>query len=321
LYLYRRRRRVTGRSMRSKESDEREPVQGGSLLSVYTATDDTDEPFLYGFSKNPQRKGSTRPPVRLRPGLDRNESLTTTSSESMEFLDVDEEHPILTDEEINTVSSAADDDDDDDDTDNDTDTELERKNGTEYYAPLGVPLSGHDRRRSSSRSKFESDMSASNQTPNTYAYDDDDDDRPVMIDDDDDSNSITGEFVSSDDDYRTTGTSDTSGAYSGMPSLASMNSAPIRVDIYAPVGKLGLVIETADHGVPVIHSVHPTSPVVDQVFPGDELIAVDDQDITGMTAMDVSRLLAYKTSTKVSKWTLLRSVRRFAGSVQSDSTG
>jgi hypothetical protein len=324
LYIYRRRRRSsTTRSIQS--GDDPSYIRGGgSLLSVYTGTNESEFDLHYGFSKPNVKKAPRggRRPVRVTQGMSTNESVTNTSSESIEFLEVDEQD--ITDEERSATtmeSSTVDTRDtrergDDSKKEPDTDEDIQSMEGAEYFAPLGVPLSGHDRRRSSGRSKFDSDVSTGNQTPNTYAYDDDDEGE--------NENSITGEFVGSDDDYRTTGTSDTSGGFSGMPSLASMNSAPIRIDIYAPVGKLGLVIETADHGVPVIHSVHPSSPVVDQVFPGDELIAVDDQDITGMTAMDVSRLLAYKTSTKVSKWTLLRSVRadgRFAGSVQSDSSG
>ncbi|KAL7552181.1 hypothetical protein ACHAWF_015400 [Thalassiosira exigua] len=61
--------------------------------------------------------------------------------------------------------------------------------------------------------------------------------------------------------------------------------------VRAPVGKLGIVIDSPDAGAPMIHGVKETSPVADQLRAGDRLVAVDDEDVRAMTAVRVSKLI------------------------------
>jgi len=76
--------------------------------------------------------------------------------------------------------------------------------------------------------------------------------------------------------------------------------------IFAPPGKLGVVIDTPDDGAPVVHAVKETSVVVDKVKVGDKLIAVDDEDVRTLTAIKVSKLISRKSANPSRKLTILR---------------
>lgn len=54
--------------------------------------------------------------------------------------------------------------------------------------------------------------------------------------------------------------------------------------IFAPPGKLGVVIDTPDDGAPVVHAVKDSSVIADRIVVGDKLVAVDDEDVRSMTA-------------------------------------
>jgi len=73
-------------------------------------------------------------------------------------------------------------------------------------------------------------------------------------------------------------------------------SAEELLTIYAPAGKLGIVIDSPDDGAPVIHNVKETSPIADKVREGDRLVGVDEEDVRTMTAIKVSKLISRKSS-------------------------
>mmetsp|Transcript_4901 Transcript_4901/g.8824 ORF Transcript_4901/g.8824 Transcript_4901/m.8824 type:complete len:361 (+) Transcript_4901:876-1958(+) len=73
-------------------------------------------------------------------------------------------------------------------------------------------------------------------------------------------------------------------------------SAEELLTVYAPAGKLGIVIDSPDDGAPVIHNVKGTSPIADKVREGDRLVGVDEEDVRAMTAIKVSRLISRKSS-------------------------
>jgi C-terminal processing protease CtpA/Prc len=77
------------------------------------------------------------------------------------------------------------------------------------------------------------------------------------------------------------------------------------IDVIAPAGKLGVIIDSPNDGAPVIFAVKEASPIVDKVQIGDKLVAIDDEDVRAMTAMKVSKLLSSK-STSHRKLTLIR---------------
>jgi len=80
------------------------------------------------------------------------------------------------------------------------------------------------------------------------------------------------------------------------------------IDVYAPSGKLGVVIDTPNDDAPVVHAVKDSSPIADQVRVGDKLVAVDDEDVRAMTAIKVSKLISKKSSQQTRKLTIIRHV-------------
>eukprot|EP00591_Stephanopyxis_turris_P000696 CAMPEP_0195510742 /NCGR_PEP_ID=MMETSP0794_2-20130614/3301_1 /TAXON_ID=515487 /ORGANISM="Stephanopyxis turris, Strain CCMP 815" /LENGTH=1368 /DNA_ID=CAMNT_0040638223 /DNA_START=391 /DNA_END=4497 /DNA_ORIENTATION=- len=78
------------------------------------------------------------------------------------------------------------------------------------------------------------------------------------------------------------------------------------VELIAPPGKLGIVIDTPGDGAPVLHAVKPSSCLLGMVKVGDKLIAVDGIDVRAMTAMKVSKLISRKSSNPARKFTLVR---------------
>lgn len=78
-------------------------------------------------------------------------------------------------------------------------------------------------------------------------------------------------------------------------------------DIYAPPGKLGVVIDKPDD-VLVIHAVQETSVIVDKLLVGDRLVAVDDEDVRSMDAIEVSTLIGRKSGNPTRKLSVLRTI-------------
>lgn len=90
---------------------------------------------------------------------------------------------------------------------------------------------------------------------------------------------------------------------------AAASTSQIReeiVDVFAPPGRLGIVIDTPNDGAPVIHNLKDTCPIADQLRVGDKLIKVDDEDVRSMTAIKVSKLISDKSHHPTRKFTLTR---------------
>lgn len=78
------------------------------------------------------------------------------------------------------------------------------------------------------------------------------------------------------------------------------------INIFAPPGKLGVVIDTPDDGAPVVHAVKDSSVIAGQIFVGDKLVAVDDEDVRTMTAIKVSKLISRKSTNPSRKLSVIR---------------
>lgn len=78
------------------------------------------------------------------------------------------------------------------------------------------------------------------------------------------------------------------------------------IDVYAPPGKLGVVIDTPDDGAPVVHAIKESSVIADKLQVGDKLVAVDDEDVRAMTAIKVSKLISRKSSNNTRKLSIIR---------------
>eukprot|EP00587_Corethron_hystrix_P012757 CAMPEP_0113322868 /NCGR_PEP_ID=MMETSP0010_2-20120614/15900_1 /TAXON_ID=216773 ORGANISM="Corethron hystrix, Strain 308" /NCGR_SAMPLE_ID=MMETSP0010_2 /ASSEMBLY_ACC=CAM_ASM_000155 /LENGTH=170 /DNA_ID=CAMNT_0000181527 /DNA_START=293 /DNA_END=805 /DNA_ORIENTATION=- /assembly_acc=CAM_ASM_000155 len=78
-------------------------------------------------------------------------------------------------------------------------------------------------------------------------------------------------------------------------------------EIFAPAGKLGLVIDTpADTGSPVVYKVKNTSPLQGKIAKGDRLIAIDDDDVTNLTAKEVSKIISTKVNSPSRKFSVIK---------------
>ena len=65
-------------------------------------------------------------------------------------------------------------------------------------------------------------------------------------------------------------------------------------EVRAPPGKLGMVVDTPNGGVPVVRAIRTDSVLHGSVLVGDRLISVDNKDVTSMTALEVSSLISLK---------------------------
>ena len=79
-----------------------------------------------------------------------------------------------------------------------------------------------------------------------------------------------------------------------------------RIDIYAPAGKLGVVLDAADDGAPFVHAMKDSSVIAGELQVGDTLVAVDDEDVTTMTAFMVSKLISRKSGNPTRKLSIIR---------------
>jgi len=65
-------------------------------------------------------------------------------------------------------------------------------------------------------------------------------------------------------------------------------------EVEVPPGKLGMVIDTPNGGLPAVHALKSESVLADRVTVGDRLLSVDGEDVTRMTAIKVSKLISAK---------------------------
>ena len=77
-------------------------------------------------------------------------------------------------------------------------------------------------------------------------------------------------------------------------------------EVDAPPGLLGLILETLQDGVPIVHAIKPSSSLVSEVKVGDRLWSVDGENVTFMFASDVSRLIASKQNNQVRRFVFTR---------------
>ena len=68
-----------------------------------------------------------------------------------------------------------------------------------------------------------------------------------------------------------------------------------------------------DSGPPVVHDIADSSPLVGKLQEGDKLIAVDGEDVSDMTATDVSALIGSKATNRHRYLRVIRSTRGASG--------
>ncbi len=77
------------------------------------------------------------------------------------------------------------------------------------------------------------------------------------------------------------------------------------LDVYAPAGKLGVIIGTPGNGALMIHFIKEGSQMANKVRVGDPLVAMDDDDVRAMTAVNMSKLISTKANNPWRKFTII----------------
>ncbi|KAL3774441.1 hypothetical protein HJC23_000157 [Cyclotella cryptica] len=78
-------------------------------------------------------------------------------------------------------------------------------------------------------------------------------------------------------------------------SISSDDELPkIRREIIAPPGKLGVITDDSVDG-PIVHSVRDDSPLKGLVFPGDLIVALDDEDTSELSSHNLTKLVASRS--------------------------
>jgi len=91
------------------------------------------------------------------------------------------------------------------------------------------------------------------------------------------------------------------------PSLAEV--IDVVIVIVAPPGKLGVIVDTPpEGGCAYVCEIKDSCPVIDQIRLEDRIIAVDDEDVQMMTAVNVSKMLARRSRNEERKITVLRAL-------------
>jgi len=101
------------------------------------------------------------------------------------------------------------------------------------------------------------------------------------------------------------------GSYSDDESFEAQyrnNYREEKLEVFAPPGKLGVVIDTPNDGAPIVHAIKDSSVIANQLQVGDKLIAVDDDDVRSMTAIKVSKLISRKSANATRKLTIIRTI-------------
>ncbi|KAL7554079.1 hypothetical protein ACHAWF_017463, partial [Thalassiosira exigua] len=77
--------------------------------------------------------------------------------------------------------------------------------------------------------------------------------------------------------------------------------------VVAPTGRLGVIVDTPPGGGPAyVCEVKESSPMVGKILIDDKIVKVDDEDVTTMSATNVSKLLARKSGNKERKIVVMR---------------
>ena len=107
------------------------------------------------------------------------------------------------------------------------------------------------------------------------------------------------------------GLTDNDETASKSASVANYSDSDIQIEedqfvIYAPAGKLGLVVDNPDDGPPVVHAIKEDSVLADQVQVGDRLVGVDEVDVRSLSPVKVSKLISKRSTNPLRKLTLTR---------------
>ncbi|CAB9517065.1 Intercellular signal essential for a variety of patterning events during development (By similarity) [Seminavis robusta] len=85
-----------------------------------------------------------------------------------------------------------------------------------------------------------------------------------------------------------------------------------RIEVEAPPGMLGLVLEEDSEGVASVYDMKELSPLAHKIQIGDKLVSVDDVDVSGMPVQLVMKLIASKQKKRVRRMVFCRPTKKNA---------
>jgi hypothetical protein len=83
-----------------------------------------------------------------------------------------------------------------------------------------------------------------------------------------------------------------------------------RIEVDAPPGMLGLVLEEDSEGIASVYDMKELSPLADRVQIGDKLVSVDDVDVSAMPVHDVMNLIASRQANHVRRLIFSRPTKK-----------
>jgi hypothetical protein len=88
-----------------------------------------------------------------------------------------------------------------------------------------------------------------------------------------------------------------------------------RIEVDAPPGLLGLILEADAEGIATVYDMKELSPLSDRVHLGDKLVSVDGLDVTVLPVKSVMKLIASKQANRVRRLVFKRVAKKFMSQV------
>ncbi|KAL7553248.1 hypothetical protein ACHAWF_016505, partial [Thalassiosira exigua] len=96
---------------------------------------------------------------------------------------------------------------------------------------------------------------------------------------------------------------------------ADMGLQPRAIDVVAPSGKLGMIVDKRPDGGPVyVRMLHRLSPLRGRIQVDDEIVAIDDEDVQHLSAVEVGERLSLSRNNSRTKISVVRDPKRTATS-------
>jgi hypothetical protein len=95
-------------------------------------------------------------------------------------------------------------------------------------------------------------------------------------------------------------------AFANPSAIKKAHQEGQRIEIQAPAGKLGVVIDTFDNGQPGVNAIRGDSVLKGDLCIGDLLMEFDGQDTSNMTALEVSRMIGARSGNETRRLVFMR---------------
>ena len=80
------------------------------------------------------------------------------------------------------------------------------------------------------------------------------------------------------------------------------------IEIDAPAGMLGIVVDSSQLGPPVIHAIKESSVLAEKLMVGDRIVYFDSVDTTELSSMQLTKLIGSKSENATRRFGVIRRV-------------